>query len=149
MIPSELCEGFKPDCPPDCLLIHWWDKERLEAYQSRPIPPIQQIVTFTCNPKFVKVAWWNDLLKALEQKCCTFSKFTIEHMNDNIHCHTVATSKHGLCKDKFKSYCKKHMILFRKIGKDNGIEEYFSKENTSFDNKEEFKKFFQPLIYKL
>lgn len=101
------------------------------------------LLTLTRDSKVAtQLEWFDDVVELLELKMHNFIAGSIEHIESNIHCHAMVSSKHNIDKSRYKKFIQKHRIDCRKISKDNGISEYIGKENPSFDNILDFKLYY-------
>lgn len=109
---------------------------------------ITYFLTITCA--IPKQQWYTKLLKLLGSKQFIAFDASIEHIQSNIHCHVKVITKYAnLSKDKFKAWYKEKngLIDIRRILKDNGIQDYQSKENPSFNNLREFDEYYKNKIF--
>lgn len=94
--------------------------------------PKKYLVTFTYDPKKgntpeqFKTAVVKQLNRAWDNV-----KYAFEHEDTNIHCHAIIEyAKTGINKTNFDSHIRKYgNVDVRLISRDNGLEEYISKEN--------------------
>lgn len=104
-----------------------------EAYPNL-IPKLNPyLVTFTHNPnsKHSKEQFKKAVIKQLSRKIFSEGKYAFEHEDTNIHCHALVMPTHGLTQTNFTMFTREHgYIKLDKVTKDNGIEEYISKEST-------------------
>jgi len=111
----------------------------------------QYLLTFTRDPGLDVHLWFQRLCIALQSKMLKTMNASIEHIDKNIHCHALVTTTCSLSRDKFVSFLKdarnpQRALDIRKVANDNGISEYINKESKAFDNLEEFKNYYLPLI---
>jgi len=93
----------------------------------------RHLITFTRNPNSNYSI--EQFKKSCEQQIArnlfACVKYTSEHHDTNIHYHAWVTTKYSITKKRFEAHSKKHgNVDVRKPGKDNGIDSYFTKENT-------------------
>lgn len=92
------------------------------------------ILTFTRDPKkgVPETTWKDAAFKQLHKTWFQRPiKYVYEHEDTNLHMHAhVKTEGRYITKDNFKMFNEKYgLVLIRECGKDNGIEDYMSKEN--------------------
>jgi hypothetical protein len=134
-----------------CFFDHHTIKPEKPLLSSRPN---KYLLTFTREPDTPLDSWFQKLLSALSTKLFLTLHASIEHIETNIHCHALVTTKYAnLSRDKFKSWCKgaknpARLLDIRKVKFDNGCIEYINKETKEFDNLKEFENYYIDLIYK-
>lgn len=126
-----------------------WDRDILpilKSIPSVPKPSKAYFSTFTHNPKSCSKSEWYTLLKgALSQSVHQFHSATIEHIDTNIHCHAVLTSRYNLSKDRYRRMSA-HRLQFKRIKYDNGINEYNDKENPLFTDLSKFIEYYDSIL---
>lgn len=130
---------------------HYIVKPQKTLIENRPN---KYLLTFTREPDTPLEIWFQRLVVALGTKLFLTMHCSIEHIETNIHCHALVTTKYAnLSRDKFKAWCKgaknpARLLDIRKIKHDNGCIEYIQKETKEFDNLKEFENYYLELIYK-
>lgn len=139
---SNIAELFLPRSLPSM-------NEYLESI-PKPDKSARYHLTFTHNASSCdKPTWFKRLSKIVTSTMWLTWAGAIEHIDSNIHCHMYVTVKYpNLSDSKFKSWntLKTGKIHYQKVKTDNGITEYISKENKSFDNPQDFIRHYEPLI---
>lgn len=127
-----------------------WDSVFRSGYipppPTPPVPPKCYFITWTRNTKTPKKEWFQTLVKSLQQSLHNFESASIEHIDSNIHCHSILTSKYNLDKTRYKNFSKNHLMDIRKLKYDNGTKSYIAKENYAFNNLTEFINFYENKI---
>jgi len=102
--------------------------------ERKPKGSPEYILTFTRDPKKnVPDTKWKDA--AFKQIHKTWFqrpiKYVYEHEDTNLHMHAhVKTTGRYIGKDNFKMFEREYgLVMIREVGKDNGIQGYFEKEN--------------------
>lgn len=130
---------------------HYVTKPLKTAVENRPN---KYLLTFTKETETPLDVWFQRLVLALRTKLFLTLHASIEHIETNIHCHALVTTKYAnLSRDKFKAWCKgaknpSRLLDIRKIKNDNGCIEYIQKETKEFDNLKDFEDYYLGLIYK-
>ena len=98
-----------------------WQKSGLNKY----------LITFTHNNEHDKSSFSSAVIKQLNRAVFSSVLYAFEHQETNLHCHAICESRFKLDKSHFKSHIKKHgSVDIATVKKDNGLEEYISKEST-------------------
>ena len=105
------------------LLIHERDVPIMS--ESRPY-----LLTLTRDPSVTKDYWFKRVCGVLSRKFVVSFQASLEHINENIHCHVYCHSSKYLRKRDFQKF--PGFVKIDKITKDNGITDYISKENKIF-----------------
>jgi len=88
------------------------------------------LITFTHNQTTDKAIFRAAVIKQLNRSIFLQVRFAEEHKDTNYHLHAICTSKFNLNKDNFKSHARKYgHVDVRHVTKDNGLDEYISKES--------------------
>lgn len=95
------------------------------------------IITFTKRPDVRFEFFKNQVIRQLARKVFNSGKYAFEHVATNAHCHAYVESPFNLCKSHFAHIEKVcGFVDIKRVGWNNGVEEYISKENdyVSFEN---------------
>lgn len=107
---------------------------QLKYINYRPSNSIKtHLITFTMKPGLDKDLFSNAVQKQLSRNLFFRVKYTSEHRDTNFHYHAWVTTKYSLTHKRFDSHAKKWgNVNVQPPSTDNGIDEYFSKENEVF-----------------
>ena len=86
-------------------------------------------ITFTKRPDVRFEFFKLKVVDQLKREVFMRGKYAFEHVSTNAHCHAYVESPYNLCRGTFKSM-EKHcgFVDVRRVGVDNGVDEYISKE---------------------
>lgn len=91
------------------------------------------LLTFTRNPnsKYQKSEWFKRILKELGRQSFSQVKANLEHIDTNIHCHSIVSSNKPISKTLFKVFQRDYgFVDLRRIVVDNGVDAYIVKDDT-------------------
>lgn len=143
---QRLCKPNCPDClalamipdPPQEVLdqiiidpMKWLRSQKLTKYKDTTY-----LLTFTRNPnsRYDPTQWLRRIDKELGKSFITESLSTLEHIDTNIHCHTVIQTTHPITKTRFAVFNRDYgYVDLKRINTDNGVQAYIEKELPNAD----------------
>lgn len=120
----------------------FWDDryyDIIRAFKARPSLNYRYLITFTLDRKLLKASTLDQrqfdsiIRRQLERKIFITARYSIEHIDRNMHAHALVEATHNVTKTNFAPYLRDYgSIDIRLVKVDNGIDDYIGKENIVF-----------------